>query len=57
MFHRVLNVSLKSISYFNGNLLNALQTELEWRVNILEQTLANVLFLLWLHKSGEEQVR
>ena len=57
MFHRVLNVSLKSISYFNANLLNALQIELEWRVNILEQTLANVLFLLWLHKSGEEQVR
>ena len=57
MFHRVLNVSLKSISYFNGNLLNALQIELEWRVNILEQTLTNVLFLLWLHKSGEEQVR
>ena len=22
-----------------------------WRVNILEQPLANVLFLLWLHKS------
>ena len=48
MFHRVLNTSLKSISYSNGNLLYALQTELERTVNILEQPSSNILFLLWL---------
>ena len=44
------------IWYSSGTVLYALKIELEWSVNILEELSANILFLLWLHKSTEEQV-